>query len=329
MTLRALLYLDYDVETGLGHVSRARGFIEALSTRPTEIYICSKLNPKTNEPQLDFLKQVTWVSYEMAKMSQYSLIYVDTYDKQLLATFKCWPIDLKVILLDSNYSFEMPSWADFIIDIERSSPRNHRFQGEYLFGDILLHSELELSRNKMRNKADAKIGLSKLEVAINFGGSLKVARHFNRLEHIFLAHEDVSFSIYCPLGLSQEVNAHFLEYQNVKVKEFTSNYLQELPRYDFLITSTGTSFLEGLFVDIPLIIFSLFPNASSNFERFQRERRILFSGTVHELENLDLTETIKRLYAMRDLRNSESKIESDLITIGQIELQAILLKILK
>jgi spore coat polysaccharide biosynthesis predicted glycosyltransferase SpsG len=181
----------------------------------------------------------------------------------------------------------------------------------------------------MRNKADAKIGLSKLEVAINFGGSLKVARHFNRLEHIFLAHEDVSFSIYCPLGLSQEVNAHFLEYQNVKVKEFTSNYLQELPRYDFLITSTGTSFLEGLFVDIPLIIFSLFPNASSNFERFQRERRILFSGTVHELENLDLTETIKRLYAMRDLRNSESKIESDLITIGQIELQAILLKILK
>jgi spore coat polysaccharide biosynthesis predicted glycosyltransferase SpsG len=223
----------------------------------------------------------------------------------------------------------MPTWADFIIDMERSTPRNHTFQGEYLFGDILVHSELELSRQKIQDKCEKKIDLSNLTVAINFGGSQKVMNYFNKLKHIFLAHEEVSFYIYCPLALRKEVSLLFFELDNVKVEAFKSNYLQELPKYDLLITNTGTSFLEGLFVNIPMIIFSLFPNAIHNFDRFHKEELVLFSGTSHQLEVLDLTEAIKILYAKSDSHKSESNAESNLISIGLMEIQASLSKILK
>jgi len=323
------LYLDYDARTGFGHISRARGFLEAISPHASEIYICSNSNPKVNESQLDFLNHVTWVSYEMAKLLHHTLIYVDTYDEKLLASFEYWSADLRVVLLDSNYSLQMPTWADFIIDMERSTPRNYSFQGEYLFGDILVHSELELSRQKIQDKCEKKIDLSNLAVAINFGGSQKVVNYFNKLKHIFLAHEEVSFYIYCPLALRKEVSLLFFELDNVKVEAFKSNYLQELPKYDLLITNTGTSFLEGLFVNIPMIIFRLFPNAIHNFDRFHKERLVLFSGTAHQLEVLDLTEAIKILYAKSDLHKSESNAESNLISIGLMEIQASLSKILK
>jgi len=329
LTGKILLYLDYDLGTGLGHISRSRSFIEALFSHQTEIYICSKLNPKAHENHFDFLKEVIWLNIEEAKLHHYLVIYVDTYDKESLEKLRYWHADFRVVLIDSNYSLEIPTWAEFIIDIERTSPRNYNFEGEYLFGDLLTHSELELSRTKFRDKDNERVKTSSLAIAVNFGGSVKVLSYLQQLRHTFVAHEEVDFSIYCPMSLSQELKHYFLEHANVEVRTFTSKYLRELSTHDLLITTTGTSFLEGLYINIPMVIFSLFPNAESNFDKFRNHRQVLFSGTTHELESFSLASTLEKFHAKNQLEKIESGTHLDLVTIGQIEIQSSLAKILE
>ena len=328
MALKVLLYLDYDKQTGMGHITRSKGFIEALSVHATEIYICCKLNPKIHEPQLEFLNHFNWVTLEEAKLQCFSLIYVDTYDYEFLDEFQNWPANHKVVLVDSNYFFEIPSWADFVIDVERTSARNSSFKGEYLFGDIVSNSDLEFSRNAIRDKLDKKIERKNLAVAVNFGGSLNIRSYIQQLEKTLLAHKEISFSIYCPLSLSQEMNLFFLGLQNVEVKVFTSDYLRELSVYDFLITGSGTSFIEGLFLHIPLVVFNFFPNANINFDRFRNNRLVLFSGTGHEVETSWMRNVLKEFNSEKILERRKSDFQLGLIIISQFDLNSRLVRML-
>jgi len=286
------------------------------------------LNPKIHEPQLEFLNHFNWVTLEEAKLQCFSLIYVDTYDYEFLDEFQNWPANHKVVLVDSNYFFEIPSWADFVIDVERTSARNSSFKGEYLFGDIVSNSDLELSRNAIRDKLDKKIERKNLAVAVNFGGSLNIRSYIQQLEKTLLAHKEISFSIYCPLSLSQEMDLFFLGLQNVEVKVFTSDYLRELSVYDFLITGSGTSFIEGLFLHIPLVVFNFFPNANINFDRFRNNRLVLFSGTGHEVETSWMRNVLKEFNSEKILERRKSDFQLGLIIISQFDLNSRLARML-
>ena len=322
------MYLDYDQQTGMGHITRSKGFIEALSFYTTEIYICCKLNPKIHEPQLEFLNNVNWVTLKEAKLQCYSLIYVDTYDYEFLDEFQNWPANHKVVLVDSNYLPEIPSWVDLVIDVERTSPRNSSFKGGYLFGDIMSNSDLELSRDKIRDKLGKKIEGKNLAVAVNFGGSLNIRSYIQLLEKTFIVHKEISFSIYCPRSLSQEMDLFFLGLQNVEVKVFTSDYLCDLSVYDFLITGSGTSFIEGLFLDIPMVVFNFFPNANVNFDRFRNHSLVLFSGTGHELESSWMSNVVKDFNSEKVLVSRKSDFQQGLIIISQFDLNGHLAKMI-
>ena len=78
MLNRVLLYLDYDRESGFGHISRSRAFIEAISTEGIEIFMCSRLNPLESEIEMGFLDQVNWVPHNQAEVMNFDLLYVDS-----------------------------------------------------------------------------------------------------------------------------------------------------------------------------------------------------------------------------------------------------------
>ncbi len=280
-----IFYLDYDEQSGLGHVSRSRAFIETVSIFTNELYISSKLNPLEIESQIGFLNQAKWISHEEAQLGRFDLVYVDSYSSDILNEVEDLPIARKILLIDSNYTQELPSWPDLIIDLEQSTPRDYNFAGKYLFGDILIHSELEFTKRSRKKNSLRNRSSSNLTAVINFGGSIKIEPHLRQLESTFLNNMDTFYVVYCPSSLLNKLKTNFHQFKNVQIKPFSPNYLNDLATCDFLITNSGTSFIEGLFVDVPMVIFNLFPNAELNFERLRHSKQVIYSGLATELES--------------------------------------------
>lgn len=286
MNQEILLCLDYDESTGIGHISRSRAFIEAVSLFSPQIYISSRIDPVTCGPKFEFLQDCIWLTQQQATQKNFSMIYVDTYDYEFLESIKLWQSKVKVLLLDDNYSAKLPSWAEMIIDIERSSPRDTSARKEYLWGDLLLNSEIVSAYESYRSSFHNRVDSPTYRAAVNFGGSTKVTPYLQKLLPTFTENQDISFTLYCPTVIVEQLKAYYLELNNVEVVEISSKYLSNLSKYDLLITNSGTSFLEGLYMDIPMIIFNLFSNANSNFSRLRRSRKVLFSGSGEDLDRI-------------------------------------------
>ncbi len=327
MNQKILLCFDFDENTGVGHVSRSRAFIEAMSFFSPQIYICSKINPVEYEPKLDFLRDCIWLTQQEAMQAHFSVIYIDIYDYEFLESIKLWSSKVKVLLLDDNFSANLPSWAEMIIDIERSSPRGSSTRNEYLWGDLLLHAEIESAHESYQSSFQSRVDSPTYSVAVNFGGSALVAPYLQKLLPTFIENQDFFFTVYCPTALVEQLKVCYFELKNVEVVEISSKYLSNLSKYDLLITNSGTSFLEGLYVDIPMIIFNLFSNTNSNFSRLRKSRKVLFSAAGEELDQIwypeafDLVrnniepsntfppnETVLRWISVTDIRNSLIKI---------------------
>jgi len=299
--LQVLLYLDYDAQSGFGHISRSRTIIETLSNCGAKIFLTSKLNPLEIELQMDFFDQIKWISHQEAQDLYFNLVYVDTYSHEILNRVESLTIEHKLLLIDSNYSESFPTWPDMIIDLERSTPRNECFKGLYLFGDILSNVKLELSKQDRKKCRDRESGHSNLKALVNFGGSRKVESFLKILKSTFSNHNNIQYYVYCPSTLVENLKAYFRNDKNVVITSFNNDYLKNLATCDFLITNSGTSFIEGLFVDVPMVIFNLFHSAQANFERLRDSHQVLYSGSIAELESNWQSDVLYSLQLKRNL----------------------------
>lgn len=285
MLSRVLLYLDYDQESGFGHISRSRAFIEAISIEGIEIFMSSKLNPHESEIEVGFLDHIKWIPCIQVEAMNFDLLYVDSYSDDVLVEAEKFAIEKKILVIDTNFEDEIPGWPNMIIDLERSSSRKKNFSGSYLFADLLIHSDLHSVRSARDCNSFERKNFSKLVGVVNFGGSISIDYYLRQLEVTFAADNRIAYIVYAPHQLSQSLKIHFASINNVVVKVFSEEYLYDLKNCDFLITNSGTSFLEGLYIGIPMIIFSLFPNAQFNFEKHRFSKRVIHSGSAVDLES--------------------------------------------
>jgi spore coat polysaccharide biosynthesis predicted glycosyltransferase SpsG len=316
LSLKVLLYLDYDEQSGLGHISRSRAIIETLSSFTNKIYISSKMNPLDVEPQIGFLNEVKWISYEEAELIHFDLVYVDTYIFEIISKVEHLNIERKILLIDSNYTQKLPSWPDMIIDLEQITPRNCNFRGTYLFGDILVHSELEFTKQTRKNHGVRKSVPSNLTVVVNFGGSIKIETYLRQLGLTFLNNREIHYIIYSPHSLIERLKKYFQNYKNVEIKRFSPNYLNDLAMCDFLVTNSGTSFIEGLYIDVPMVVFNLFPNAELNFEKLRYSRQVIYSGLTNELESSWQSDVLKSFQSRSKSSNFKSNDDLKIEILG-------------
>jgi spore coat polysaccharide biosynthesis predicted glycosyltransferase SpsG len=290
---RVLLYLDYDQESGFGHISRSRAFIEAISKESTEIFLSSRLNPFESQIEVGFLGGVKWITHSQVEAMNFDLVYVDSYDNGILDKAEKFSIDKKILVIDGNFVAEVPPWPNMVIDLERSSPRKMNFSGNYLFADLFIHSGLQsLKLARDFNSGEGK-SFSKLMGVVNFGGSLSIDHYLRQLKSTFTADNNVSYVVYAPHPLSESLKIHYGNITNVEVKVFSKEYLYDLKNCDFLITNSGTSFMEGLYLGIPMVTFSLFPNAYANFNKHRFRKNVIHSGSDVELESQWLNKVIE------------------------------------
>jgi spore coat polysaccharide biosynthesis predicted glycosyltransferase SpsG len=281
---KVLLYLDYDKESGFGHISRSRTFVEAISSESTEIFMCSALNPLDSDLEIGFLGRVNWIPHTEIETMNFDLIYIDSYNEDILRKAEKFSINKKILVIDANFVEEIPGWPDLVIDLERSSPRKNNFNGNYLFADLMIHSELQSAKARRDFNSGIRNDFSNLAAVVNFGGSVSVNHYLRQLDATFAANNNIFYVVYVPHLLFETLKIHFRNLVNVKVKIFSTRYHYDLENCDFLITNSGTSFMEGLYLGVPMVIFSLFPNAQSNFSKHRFRKRVIHSGFAVELE---------------------------------------------
>lgn len=308
MKYKILVCIDYDKDSGLGHVSRSRAFLEALSCFEVEVFFSSNFNPIELEPQIEFLRGVMWISPQTAAKMSFDLLYIDTYNLSVLDEISEWAIKSKVLVLDSNFTRDLPNWADFIIDLECSNARNKGFEGRYVFGDISVHSELELAKENRRNVSERLVNNSNLTALVNFGGSIKAEQYTKELLKTFFQNKNIIYIVYCPHELLETL-ASYIPCNNVRIKPFSPRYFEDLTTCDFLVTSSGTSFIEGLFVEIPMVVFNLFTNAKKNFERLAHIDLVLYSGTPPDIPTEWQEKVVEMLRSRKRIQQKNSSEE--------------------
>jgi spore coat polysaccharide biosynthesis predicted glycosyltransferase SpsG len=281
MTGPVLLYADFDKNSGIGHIARTQIFYHAISKFSNEIYLCSKSNPSEIKLQFDFLSKVKWLPIEHAKKMTFSLSYIDSYDNQIIESFSDILASKRVILFDSNYKKSLPDWADLIIDLERTTPRHHASNCSYIFGVNIIGldiQKLKKSRKKKRLK-DRKIK----RVVVNFGGSNRAGAYLEQLKPSADSNPDVDYVIFCAQDLIIKLEATFYLCKNVTLKKIGPEYFKELQSCNFLVSSSGVSFLEAIYLELPVVVFNLFDNAAGNFEKFHNAKNVLYYGQITDL----------------------------------------------
>ena len=293
MPSKVLLYLDYNKESGFGHISRSRAFVEAISSEGTEIFICSASNPLQSEFEIGFLWRVNWIPHSQIETMNFDLIYIDSYSEDILSKAENFDIDKKILVIDANFIEEIPGWPDLVIDLERSSPREHNYNGSYLFADLMIHSELQSAKTTRDFNIGTRTDFSNLVAVVNFGGSVSVDHYLRQLEATFATSNSIFYVVYVPHLLFETLEIHFRSFINVEVKIFSTKYHYDLENCDFLITNSGTSFMEGLYLGVPMVIFGLFPNAQSNFNKHRYRKRVIHSCSAVELETQWLNKVLE------------------------------------
>lgn len=299
MKNKLLICSDFDSESGLGHLSRAQTFFDAIEKESYEIHLCSEMNPNNFGLKIPLLDIAIWKPFLEAKTEKYSVIYIDTYDSNILEQIKIWDVNRKILLLDSNFRQSIPCWPDFVIDLERTSPR-HFGNYKYLHGTALIGSAIQkLKRSELSNRIQGKFPS---KVVVNLGGSNRALKYLMKFNSIFKTQTDIQFVIFCSSVILPDLETNLRSLDNTIVKCIGDEYFSELMSCDLLITSSGSSFLEAIYMKIPTVIFDLFENARLNFETFRKNSNVLYSGGVDDLDgdwfmNLSITDDRSNFFA--------------------------------
>jgi spore coat polysaccharide biosynthesis predicted glycosyltransferase SpsG len=283
--------VDFNQESGLGHLTRAQTFYEAALKFSDSIFLSCELNPGHKLLKLDLLQNTKFLNPEEIVNQTFDVLYVDTYSEKKLEQARFIKSTVKVVLLDSNYKKRLPDWPDLVIDVERTISRRSLALKGYIFGVLCVSENLESISKKNREKT-RNLNTRK-KIVVNFGGSSKADLYLSMLHNTFLVHQEIDFQVYCPTEVILQQER--LELSNVCFTEIGSNYIEKLEHCDLLVTSSGTSFLEGLYLNIPIVVFNIFQNAQENFYNFRENKQVLFAGQIRELSSNWLPLAVQRL----------------------------------
>ena len=282
MKNKLLIYSDFNTESGLGHLSRAQTFVDAIDHDLYEIHLSSEVNPKNSGVKFRFLEKTIWKPFRETRTEKYSLIFIDTYDANIIMQLKDWDVDKKILLLDSNYDQTIPHWPNLVIDIERATPRLLGTSTGYIHGITLIGSAIQ--KLKRGNYFDIKERVIPSKVVINFGGSSGVFKHLLKFDNLIRTQADIKFVIFCCNDIFLSLASFLHHHKNATVKSVGDDYYAEMVSCDLLVTSSGSSFLEAIYMKIPTAIFDLFENANLNFEAFRMSSNVLYAGRIEDLD---------------------------------------------
>jgi spore coat polysaccharide biosynthesis predicted glycosyltransferase SpsG len=309
MKNKVLLCFDYDLTSGYGHLSRTEVFFDALPKDLYQVFILTEIDPILQKLDFTFLKDVIWIDIDKAKQMSFDLAYLDTYSEKSLIDFESILAKNKVLLVDSNFQGNLPCWANLVIVLEQALIRYSDHEIQVVSGLTLIKDRIKNTRTKRQEIYSIK---SKPLVAIvNFGGSLQSKPHLFNLKSTFLRNRDLQYKVYCAEELIPFLLNEFEYIENVTLMAIGNSYYDELITSDFLITSSGTSFLEALYIDIPIVLFNLYESAQLNFTRFRSESTVLYSGESADLiKKWQSAVTSKLNSTYLEFRNAKS--ESDI-----------------
>ena len=296
MTTSVLLYVDFNASSGLGHVSRAEAFFEAISTDQNKVYISSEKDTDRLKPNFNFLKNVTWIDFQEAKQMDFDIAYLDTYSNATINEFKEISAIKKILLIDSNFNDEIPNWANLVIVLEQANVRNSNHKALLVYGLTLIKNRIvrvKIVRQRVYNfDPEYLVGI------VNFGGSIQSLDYLLKLKNTFAINNKIKYKVFCESELISTLQLEFSSLSNVTINAIGANYYEQLIMSDFVITAAGTSFLEALYVNIPIVLFNLYDSANSIFSNFRFEQNVLFSGEKEEFSMFSQPEAIVKMEKM-------------------------------
>jgi spore coat polysaccharide biosynthesis predicted glycosyltransferase SpsG len=296
MKKKALIYFDYDLRSGHGHISRTETFFEAINLNLYEVFLSSKTNPILFNLNLEFLKRTSWIDFETAKRMSFDFSYVDSYSQLILDQFKKVKARKKVILVDSNFNQELPSWADLAIILEQGVLSNQNCNIKQISGLTLIKNKVKII--EIRRRENYRFRQEHIKGIINFGGSNQSKKHLLKLEKAIIENPDVWYIMYCAPEVAKSLLVDFKFMSNLEIRDIDFSYYDELVVSDFLVTAPGTIFMESIYIRIPIVLFNIFNSTELNFSRFRHESNVLFSGESEALSTNWISSVLSRLTTM-------------------------------
>jgi spore coat polysaccharide biosynthesis predicted glycosyltransferase SpsG len=296
MKKRALIYFDYDLQSGYGHISRTETFFEAINLNLYEVFVSSKINPTLSNVNFEFLKNTSWIDFDTAKQMSFDFAYIDSYSQIILVQFKKFKAGKKVVLIDSNFNQDLPIWADLAIILEQDFLSKRDYNIKHISGLTLIKNKIKDVEIKRRE--NYAFSPKSVKALINFGGSVQSKKHLLKLEKAIIENPDVQYIIYCAPEVAKSLSIHFRFVSNLEIRDIDVSYYDELVLSDFLVTTPGTSFMESIYIGIPIVLFNLFDSTELNFSRFRHESNVLFSGELEDLYTNWNSKVLSRLVTM-------------------------------
>jgi spore coat polysaccharide biosynthesis predicted glycosyltransferase SpsG len=278
---KILLYFDFNFQSGFGHLSRTEAFFDAISFREYEIFISCELDCSVLRGHFNFLQYVTWIDLQVAKRMSFEIAYIDTYSTQIFLDFKSIFAKKKIALIDNNFEQEIPKWVDLIIALENKQITKSNEISNCISGLTLIKNKIKESKLQRQNFYN--FIPNNISAVINFGGSELCKTYLLDLQKTIHTNKQIDYLMYCAPKLIPFFSVEFSTLTNLQIREIDKTYYQELAKRDMLITSAGTSFLEALYMNIPIVLFNLFDTAKYNFKRFRFDENVLFSGEKEEV----------------------------------------------
>lgn len=296
MKKRALIYFDYDLRSGYGHISRTETFFEAINLNLYEVFSSSEINPTLSNVNFEFLKNTSWIDFDTAKQMSFDFAYIDSYSQLILVQFKKLKAGKKVVLIDSNFNQEVPIWADLAIVLEQGVLSKRDNYIKHISGLTLIKNKIK--NVEVKRRENYAFRPKSVKAIINFGGSVQTEKHLLNLEKTVIENPDVRYIIYCASEVAKSLSNNFRFVSNLEIRDIDVSYYDELVLSDFLVTTPGTSFMESIYIGIPIVLFNLFDSAELNFSRFRNESNVLFSGESEDITTNWNSKVLSRLATM-------------------------------
>ena len=283
---KALVIADYGLNEGYGHISRVTSLLESIFFQEYEFFfvIENDEGPRfLNDKTISTLKEMP------SNFTEFDTIIVDTYNVNKILKINEDIISTKVIQITDNSV--SPNY--FIkearkIDLEVHSPRS--LDKKYIFGSLIVSRQLLNLKERRKQVKILEQDKEKKSIVVNLGGSLKTKRLLSESIKQLAKIQNLIVSIFCneqmidalkdSLNENSPNKIHFYGYGDKKL------YFEKLLGADTLICSAGGSFLEGLYLGIPIIVYDFPSNAHKNWVKFGENQyvigRLSFSSLIEE-----------------------------------------------
>jgi len=272
---KALVIADYGLKEGYGHISRVTSLLDSMFFQGYEFFFVIESNEGAR-----FLSDKTINILEVIpnKLTEFDSIIIDTYNEKRILEINEKKLNSKVIqITDSSVSPNYFIKEARKIDLEVHSPRSS--DGKYIFGSLLVsHKLINLKERRKQVKAPVKNKEQK-NIVVNLGGSLKAKRLLLESMKQLTKIQNLIVSLFCneqmidvlkdSLDENNPNQIHFYGYGDQKL------YFERLLEADILICSAGVSFLEGLYLGVPIIVYDFPSNAHENWVKFRKNQNVI------------------------------------------------------